>query len=107
MKHKVSEGRSVRLTTYAVPLLDSRVASLWIFDGPLQTALLELRTNIDMLNAEADEATYYFRLSFDERTPEQHVIVNSSIDEACVRWTNRAELIVNKLEEVAPLLNRT
>lgn len=103
---KVKNDRAIRLTKYGVPLLDSRVASLWAFQGKLQIALLELRTNMDMLNSEVDEATYYFRMSFDDRTPQQHEIVNNSINESCMRWNERAEKIVDQLQEVEPLLGK-
>ncbi|MBA3599089.1 MAG: hypothetical protein H0W40_17195 [Methylibium sp.] len=98
--------RTVRVQRYAVPLLDSRLASLWTLDDRVQVRLLELRTNLDMLDREVDEATYFFRLTYDDREHERMIIVNSSLDEASERWVDRAKQIADKLEELEPLLQR-
>ena len=93
-----SEG-ALSVKKYALPLLDSRVGSLWELEESLQKHLLEVRANLDLFNDEVDQARYYFGLTFDESLGEENRRrVETDLVGCYLNIASRAKILVEKID---------
>lgn len=88
------------LKKYVVPLLDSRISSLWFFDGGFQRLLLEVRNELNLLNEEVDQARYYFGLTFTKLEGDNYARVNSNLTNCYRQMAERAKIAANKIGEL-------
>lgn len=92
-----SEG-ALSVKKYALPLLDTRVASLWELEEKLQNHLLEVRANLDLLNEEVDQARYYFGLTFESLGEENRRRVDTNLMGCYLNIARRAKILVEKID---------
>lgn len=88
------------LKKYLVPLLDSRIPSLWFFDSSFQQRLLDVRAELNLLNEEIDQAQYYFGLTFTKLEGDNHARVNGNLTEVYRQIAERAKIAVQKIDEL-------
>ncbi|WP_116811182.1 hypothetical protein [Steroidobacter cummioxidans] len=69
---KASPDAGLSVKKYTAPLLESKFALLSGLDTPLQNRLLEIRTNLNLLNEEVDQSRYYFQLTFNSGVTENN-----------------------------------
>lgn len=58
-------GTGLSLKRYPVPFLASRLQSIAWLPGDIQRLLLEIHTQVGILDAEAENVQHYFRMTFD------------------------------------------
>ena len=91
---------ALTLKKYFAPLLDSRIPSLWYLDSRLQQLLLEVRSELNLLNEEIDQARYYFGLTFTNLDSENHSRVSGNLTESYRQIAKRARLTADKIGEL-------
>lgn len=100
-KSELADSESgLTLKKYLVPLLDSRIPSLWFFDSRFQLLLLEVRSELNLLNEEVDQARYYFGLTFTKLEGDNHSRVSGNLTESYRQIAKRARLAVDKIGEL-------
>ena len=88
------------LKKYLVPLLDSRIPSLWFFESRFQQILLEVRTELNLLNEEVDQARYYFGLTFTKLEGDSRSRVDQNLTQSYLQIAKRAKLAAVKIGEL-------
>jgi hypothetical protein len=87
---KANKGTNIVVPKFVVPLLDARVSSLWYFENRVQILLLDIRSNINLLNELVDQGRYYGRLTFGKLENEtyERVVANRRRVSSTVRRTS-------------------
>lgn len=100
-KRKLADsGGGLELKKYLVPLLDSRIPSLWFFESRFQHLLLDVRAELNLLNEEVDEARYYSRLTFTKLEGDNQSRVESNLIASYRQIARRAKITVDKISEL-------
>jgi len=97
------KGTNIVVQKVVVPLLDSRVSSLWYLDGKVQILLLDIRSSINLLNEIVDQAQYYTGLTFSKLEGENYGLVVDNLEGCHRQYAERAKIIVVKIEELSGL----
>ena len=98
------KGTNIVTQKVAVPLLDARVSSLWYLENRIQILLLDIRSNINLLNELVDQARYYSGLTFGKLEGGNYELVVSNLEGCHRQYAERANIIVNKIEELSRLV---
>jgi len=98
------KGKNIVTQKVIVPLLDARVSSLWYLENRVQVLLLDIRSNINLLNELVDQARYYSGLTFGKLEGENYNLVVDNLDGCHRQYAERAKRIVTKIEELSSLL---
>ncbi len=98
---KANQGTNIVVRKFIVPLLDARVSSLWYLESRAQTLLLDIRSNINLLNELVDQARYYTGLTFGKLEGENYERVVSNLEGCHRQYAERAKMIVTKIEELS------
>lgn len=99
---KADSSGGLSMKKYNVPLLETKFALISSFNTTLQNQLIELRTNLSMLNEEVDQARYYFNLTFDSNlSTTNHEIININLDKTYTQYSVMARKIVNQLNSIS------
>lgn len=100
-KRELADSESgLTLKKYLVPLLDSRIPSLWFFESRFQQLLLEVRAELNLLNEEVDQARYYFGLTFTKLEGDNPARVHGNLTESYRQIAKRAKLAVDKISNL-------
>lgn len=101
---KANKGTNIVVPKFVVPLLDARVSSLWYLENRVQILLLDIRSNINLLNELVDQAQYYNRLTFGKLENETYDRVVANLDGCRRQYAERAKIIVTKIEALGSLV---
>ena len=93
----VARGKASMLQHYPAPLLDSRVSALWTFDFPYQRKLLDIHKNIALLDAIVEQFREYFRLTFTQQSPGNHVLIADNLRQSYENYAERACIVVDRI----------
>lgn len=94
-------GTGLSLKRYPVPFLSSRLQSIAWLPQKIQRLLLEIHTQLGILDAEAETAQYYFRMIFDASlTGDNRAVVKANLEEAYINYGSIAKLLVDRITEV-------
>lgn len=101
---KAKPEQSITFKKYAVPLLDSRITMLSAFKVAIRDVLLAIRTHLNFLNEEVDEARFYLRHSFDT-SPSQnnYAAIRDNLDSSIEHVGKRARSIVDLIGDIEKL----
>lgn len=91
---------SPALQIYPAPLLDSRVSALWTFDTDLQRRLLTIKRNLSILDGIVLQIREYFRMTFDDMSSDNRMIVDTNMAQLYGNYAERARIIVNQILEL-------
>ncbi|MCW5590685.1 MAG: hypothetical protein KIS74_01175 [Burkholderiales bacterium] len=92
------------LKKYPVPFLDMRLKDVEALPDLVQPLLLEIHTQLGMLDQEAENAQYYFRLTFDSSlTGDNRDRVEGNLTQAYRQYANVARTIVKRIGELEAL----
>jgi hypothetical protein len=97
---KAPEGTSISLKTFTLPFTESVINQLWILESEMQALILEVRSQVAILNEEIDNARFYHRLSFDTNcmeTNRQIVIDNLNMNYDEIQ--KKCKFIVDSIEK--------
>lgn len=97
---KANEGTTLVLRKFAVPLLDARVSSLWAFDNRVQVLLLDIRSNIALLNELVDQSRYYSGLTFGKLEAGNYELAVGNLRGSQRQYADRAKILVSKIAEL-------
>ncbi|MFX0090795.1 MAG: hypothetical protein ACFFBD_03445 [Candidatus Hodarchaeota archaeon] len=79
-QRREAETRGMNLKTYSSPYIDSTIHSLSSFNAEFQKRLMEIKSQIKILNEEVETSTYYFRMTFDgSLTDENQRIIRENL----------------------------
>lgn len=97
-------GKGIALQKYAVPLLDSRVNALWSFSTTLQRHLLQIRTDIGLLNDIVERSRHFSNMTFSKLEGNNHALVLENIDQCNDLYFERAKRVVDQIQNLEVLL---
>jgi hypothetical protein len=89
------------LKKHALPILDSYLTLLPALDKVLQNRLVDIKTNLNLLNEEVDEARFYFRLTFNGKLSEENyarVLLN--FKDHVQNFSSRAKNVADKISGI-------
>lgn len=96
-------GTNIVTQKVTVPLLDARVSSLWYLENRVQILLLDIRSNINLMNELVDQARYYSGLTFGKLEGENYNLVVGNLDGCHRQYAERAKRVVTKIQELSSL----
>lgn len=99
-----NKGANIVIQKVVVPLLDARVSSLWYLENQIQILLLDIRSNINLLNELVDQARYYTGLTFGKLEGQNYQLVVENLEGCHRQYAERAKRIVTKIEELGRLV---
>lgn len=97
---KAPNHQSVNLQKIIVPLLDARVSSVWYLENHIQVLLLDIRSQINLLNEIVDQARYYSGLTFGKLEGGNYPLVVENLKGCQQQYAERAKQIVAKIREL-------
>jgi hypothetical protein len=100
---KARPGRALRLKKLSAPIVDSRLPIFWQLDEGLQRQLLEIKTHLDFVNEDIDDARYYFQLSFSNLSEKNDALATQNLTACYLQISDRAKIVVNKIALVSRL----
>ncbi len=96
---KTVEGRGLSLKKINLPLVDSKLDSLSLFDLEFQRKLLDIRIQINFMNEEIEQARFYHRLTFDSGiSNENHQLIVQNYTDSNLHISQIAKSIVQKID---------
>jgi hypothetical protein len=96
---RASPEKGLSLKKYPVPLLESKFALLSGFNTPFQNRLLEIRTNLNMLHEEVDQARFYHQLTFNP-TEDNYEIVRNNLFNTYREYAFRAKILIDHIGQI-------
>lgn len=98
---KADSEIGLSLKKYNIPLLETNYSHVPGFSNSMQNKLIELRTNINMLNEEVDQARYYFNLTFKhELSDNNRDIVSINLKNTYTQYAALAKKIADQLDTI-------
>jgi hypothetical protein len=98
---KIEDNISLSLKTYSLPFIESISEHLSIFEPEFQRKILEIQSQINILNEETEIATFYYRLTFDPLCMKTNTyIIRSNLKENYNEIQHRCRIIVDKICEI-------
>ena len=98
---KVDPGQGLSLKKYQLPLLDSKLTYLSMLSTKSQNQLLELKTNLSLLNEEVDQARYFYGLTFQGGiTNDNHARAVANVTNCYLVFGRRARNIVDLISSI-------
>jgi hypothetical protein len=97
MKITEKPNQSYNLKHYSLPFLECHMGSLAIFDADFQRNLMEIRTQISILNDEISMSRFYFEKTFDKISPENYPIIVKNLSEAYQHIAGMLQRLVDKI----------
>ncbi len=94
------------LKNYSTPILDSNFASFSYLDHKLQSALMEVRLRLSLLNQNTEEYRTYFQLTYSNQ-PEQsnRDRIHGNVIMALTAFKQQAIRVADAIREVQSLVN--
>ncbi|MCR4334767.1 MAG: hypothetical protein NUV47_03530 [Patescibacteria group bacterium] len=100
-KQQRKSNSGISLKKHSLSILNTNMVVLARFDSIFQSQLLEVRTRMGFLNEIADEARYYYKLSFQNGiTSENYEIANTNMINSYKFYASQARgiiLIIGKI----------
>lgn len=96
---RAAPGIGIILQKYPVALLDSRVAALWSFRTDIQRRLLQIRTDIELLNDIVDRSRYYSDLTFTQ-IGQNFDLIRENVLSCYDQYFARAKKIVDQIHDI-------
>jgi len=90
---------SIRLQKINVPVLDSRLPTIWQLSNSKRVYLLEIRVHLDMLNEAVELSRYYQDLTFGKVEGKNYDIVIQNLNGSYLQFSERARIIIEKIQE--------
>ncbi len=97
--------RGYHQKTYSLPFFDSKMSSIPLLDNELQNLILQIRSQINLLNQEIEQVQFYFKLTFDSNLGDTNAeIVNINLEggyrNICSKSRFIAGLISNFISQI-------
>jgi len=98
---KLSEKprQSYHLKQYSLPFLECHVGSLAIFDAEFQRKLMEIKTQISLLNEEMSMSRFYFEKTFDNLSEGNYRIIDNNLSETYQHVAGMLRRLVDKISK--------
>jgi hypothetical protein len=81
IQRREAENKGMDLKTCSSPYIDSTMHSLSLFDTGFQKRLMEIKSQIRVLNEMIETATFYFRMTFDSSiTDENQILIRENLN---------------------------
>ena len=98
---KAAPEVGLSLKKFHLPLLDSRISFISSLDAALQNQLLEVKTHLNVLNEEVDQARFYYNLTFQSNiTDKDHDRAVENLVNCYKQFGERAKIIVDLIREI-------
>jgi hypothetical protein len=98
---KATENISLGFKTLSLPVMDALLGDISIFDMEFQRKLLELRSQIDILNQEIEYCMQHFFLTFDPSSMNINASsLNTNIKNSHQQILERCKIVIEKIEEI-------
>lgn len=95
------EESGLSLKKFYLPFLESRIDSLPVFSDRFRSLIFEIRSQIQMLNEEIDNAQFYFRKTFDSSmNAESHKIVRQNLKSCYGNIERQIRPMVEKINDL-------
>ena len=101
---KAQPGKGVTLQKYPVPLLDARVTALWSFQTNVQRHLLQIRTDIELLNDIVDRSRQYSDMTFSKHEGRNYDLLVENIEQCCDVYFDRAKRVVDEVKNLGSII---
>lgn len=96
---KITEGDNLSLKKITLPLIDSKLDSLSLFDVEFQRKLLDIKTQINFMNEELEQARFYFQKTFDGGISEENLnLITQNLRDSYLHISRIARTIVQKVD---------
>ena len=95
------EESGLSLKKFFLPFLESKMGSLPVFGNEFRTLVFEIRSQIQILNEEIDNAQFYFRKTFDSSmSAENHKIVRLNLKSCYNNIAKQAQPIAERINKL-------
>ncbi|MDF3024724.1 MAG: hypothetical protein K0R10_2085 [Alphaproteobacteria bacterium] len=88
-------GDGSLLKKIPTPFLDSKISSLGLVKEKFRNQLLEIKANIGMLNEIIDDSRYFFNLTYQNISPENHDKAVKAVNDSYLNYSKRAKFIIS------------
>jgi len=96
-----NEEKSYSLKKFYLPFLESKIDLLPMFGDKFRVLIFEIRSKIQSLNDEIDNAQFYYRKTFDSSmSAENHEIVRNNLESCHKNINTQFKLIVERINEL-------
>lgn len=101
VESQTDSGRGLSLKKYPVPFFASKLDSVAWLPENVRRLILEINTQLDILDAEAENTQYYFRLTFNEGlTGGNRDRVQGNLEEGYRNYARIAKIIIERISQL-------
>ncbi len=102
---KKEEYGASSLKKYSPAVLQTQISNFFWFDKKIQSRLIEIIFNIEILNQIVDDSRYFYQLTF-QVSGHNHDIAISNLIDSYKNYSERLKIIVDHISELKDLLSK-
>ncbi len=100
---KRESKRDYQLKIYSLPFFDSKISSIPLLDIKLQNSIIQIRSQINLLNQEIEQSQFYFKLTFDSNLEDKNFeIITNNMEEIYRNICSKSRRITNSISDLIP-----
>ena len=101
ISYNATETKYLTLKTFLLPFSVLIIDNISIFDSKFQRDILEVRTQISLLNEEIENAAFQSRLTFESSITVNNIdIIKANVKTTYIEIQNRCKFIVDKIDKI-------
>lgn len=100
-QRKAGPGKALSLKRYPAPFLESRLKVLTWLPDDVQRLMIEIHTQLSVIDSELENIQFYFRLTFDGALDAgNRALVNANLASGYMNYSKTARNIVQRIQEL-------
>lgn len=97
---KIDVSDSLSLKKHYTPFIDSKLQYLTLFSESSQSYILEVKTQLALLNEEVDQYRFYYQKTFDSTlSSNNRTIITKNIDQLFKNYAHKARMIADRISQ--------
>lgn len=100
-QQRKAQTKALSLKTFSLPFLDSKISTLSLFDTKFQNTILEIRSQVNLLSEEIEQARFFYEKTFDSTlNQENHAIISQNLRDSYQHIANVSRRIVDRISNI-------
>lgn len=95
------QNRGLNFKKYVVPLLDSKISHLHVFDQESQNVLLEIKTRLNLIHEDIDQYRFYFNQTFNSSLSSGNLeLIRGNIRDSYENISQQARITADLIQRI-------
>ena len=99
-KNSPNSATSFIYQNVTTPYIDLKISDISLLESAIQRSLFTLKRDINFINGDVNQISFYHSKTFDEPTPGNLELINSNLNNLYARIYRRSKIMIKNIEEV-------